>query len=141
LWKIHPAFNWNSSQHLTYLFYGELPKNYAKKKQEYSEYFVHGTKKKKTTKKFKTLEEYIQVFENTEPFRKLSTLNIKTTATGFSTDNEMQERIREAIIKRIDALLNLKRKLNLNYIRKLNKKLNIPLEALISEYETEGVRT
>ena len=44
-------------------------------------------------------------------------------------------------ISRVSDVLNLKRKLNLNYIRKLNKKLNIPLEALISEYETEGVKT
>jgi len=40
---------------------------------------------------------------------------------------------------RVSDVLNLKRKLNLNYIRKLNKKLHIPLEALISEYETQEV--
>ena len=42
-------------------------------------------------------------------------------------------------ISRVSDVLNLKRKLNLNYIRKLNKKLHIPLEALISEYETKEV--
>jgi HTH-type transcriptional regulator/antitoxin HigA len=40
---------------------------------------------------------------------------------------------------RVSDVLNLKRKLNLNYIRKLNEKLHIPLEALISEYETQEV--
>ena len=40
---------------------------------------------------------------------------------------------------RVSDVLNLKRKLNLNYIRKLNQKLQIPLEALISEYETKEV--
>ena len=42
-------------------------------------------------------------------------------------------------IARVSDILNLKRKLNLNYIRKLNQKLHIPLEALISEYETKEV--
>ena len=41
-------------------------------------------------------------------------------------------------ISRVSDVLNLKRKLNLNYIRKLNKQLHIPLEALVSEYETQG---
>jgi len=40
---------------------------------------------------------------------------------------------------RVSDVLNLKRKLNLNYIRQLNKKLHIPLEALISEYDTKEV--
>ena len=42
-------------------------------------------------------------------------------------------------ISRVSDVLNLKRKLNLNYIRKLNKQLHIPLEALVSEYETKEV--
>jgi len=42
-------------------------------------------------------------------------------------------------MSRVSDVLNLKRKLNLNYIRKLNKQLHIPLEALISEYETKEV--
>jgi len=44
-------------------------------------------------------------------------------------------------MSRVSDVLNLKRKLNLNYIRKLNKQLHIPLEALVSEYETKEVRT
>ena len=40
-------------------------------------------------------------------------------------------------MSRVSDVLNLKRKLNLNYIRKLNKQLHIPLEALVSEYETK----
>ena len=40
-------------------------------------------------------------------------------------------------IARVSDVLNLKRKLNLNYIRKLNQKLHIPLDALISDYETK----
>jgi HTH-type transcriptional regulator/antitoxin HigA len=42
-------------------------------------------------------------------------------------------------MSRVSDVLNLKRKLNLNYIRKLNKQLHIPLEALVSEYETNEV--
>lgn len=38
---------------------------------------------------------------------------------------------------RVSDVLNLKRKLNLSYIRELNKKLHIPLDALVSEYELE----
>lgn len=33
-------------------------------------------------------------------------------------------------------VLNLKRKLNLNYIRNLHEKLHIPLGALVADYET-----
>jgi len=42
-------------------------------------------------------------------------------------------------ISRVSDVLNLKRKLNLNYIRKLNKILHIPLEALVSEYEIKNM--
>jgi len=37
---------------------------------------------------------------------------------------------------KVSDVLNLKRKLNLNYIRKLHQKLHIPLDALVSDYET-----
>jgi len=40
-------------------------------------------------------------------------------------------------ISRVSDVLNLKRKLNLNYIRKLHQKLQIPLDALIADYETK----
>ena len=36
---------------------------------------------------------------------------------------------------KVSDVLNLKRKLNLNYIRNLHKKLQIPLNALIGDYE------
>ena len=39
-------------------------------------------------------------------------------------------------ISRVSDVLNLKRKLNLNYIRNLHQKLHIPLDALVSDYET-----
>ena len=35
---------------------------------------------------------------------------------------------------KVSDVLNLKRKLNLNYIRSLHQKLNIPLEALVKDY-------
>lgn len=38
---------------------------------------------------------------------------------------------------RVSDVLNRKRKLNLNYIRELNKNLHIPLDVLISDYELE----
>jgi len=37
---------------------------------------------------------------------------------------------------KVSDVLNLKRKLNLNYIRNLHQKLHIPLDALISDYKT-----
>jgi len=37
---------------------------------------------------------------------------------------------------KVSDVLNLKRKLNLNYIRQLHKKLHIPLDALVADYET-----
>ena len=42
-------------------------------------------------------------------------------------------------ISRVSDVLNLKRKLNLNYIRNLHQKLHIPLDVLISDYETKEV--
>ena len=111
LWKIHPAFNWASGQHLAWLFYGQPPKKLQEKKAEYAEYFAQGSKKKKTTKKFKALQEYIEVFRDTRPFNNLASLNIKrTNSSAVSTDVEMRVRIREAIIRRTEALINMKRK-------------------------------
>ena len=40
---------------------------------------------------------------------------------------------------KVSDVLNLKRKLNLNYIRNLHQKLHIPLDALISDYETNNL--
>ncbi len=37
---------------------------------------------------------------------------------------------------KVSDVLSLKRKLNLNYIRKLHKKLHIPLDALVADYDT-----
>ena len=42
---------------------------------------------------------------------------------------------------KVSDVLNLKRKLNLNYIRNLHQKLHIPLDALISDYETNSSLT
>jgi len=39
---------------------------------------------------------------------------------------------------KVSDVLNLKRKLNLNYIRNLHQKLHIPLDALVSDYETNN---
>ena len=39
---------------------------------------------------------------------------------------------------KVSDVLNLKRKLNLNYIRNLHQKLHIPLDALIADYETNN---
>jgi len=39
---------------------------------------------------------------------------------------------------KVSEVLNLKRKLNLGYIRKLHKKLHISLESLVSDYELKG---
>ncbi|UFH58218.1 helix-turn-helix domain-containing protein [Sulfurovum mangrovi] len=39
---------------------------------------------------------------------------------------------------KVSDVLNLKRKLNLNYIRNLHKKLYIPLDALVEDYETQN---
>ncbi len=39
---------------------------------------------------------------------------------------------------KVSDVLNLKRKLNLNYIRNLHKKLHIPLDALIADYEIDN---
>ena len=36
---------------------------------------------------------------------------------------------------KVSDVLNLKRKLNLNYIRNLHQKLHIPLDALVADYE------
>jgi HTH-type transcriptional regulator/antitoxin HigA len=42
---------------------------------------------------------------------------------------------------KVSDVLNLKRKLNLNYIRELHKKLHIPLNALIADYEIKHLAT
>lgn len=40
---------------------------------------------------------------------------------------------------KVSDVLNLKRKLNLNYIRNLHQKLHIPLDALISDYQINNL--
>ena len=110
LWPIHTDFNWSSSQNISYLFYGSLPGGYAKHKQEYSAYFQEGTKKKKNTKKFATLETYIKIYRDTKPFRKLTGLNIKMTDGGKeASDDEMRIRMLEACVLRSNALDKMKR--------------------------------
>lgn len=110
LWAIHPAFNWDSPQHMRWLLYGEAPSALSQREAEYAEYFLADCKKKKTTKKFKTLEDYIGVFRDTVPFRTLGGLSVKRTKTGSSVDDEMRKRIQEAIIKRTEKLINMIRK-------------------------------
>lgn len=39
---------------------------------------------------------------------------------------------------KVSDVLNLKRKLNLNYIRNLHQKLQIPLDTLVKDYETKN---
>lgn len=39
---------------------------------------------------------------------------------------------------KVSEVLSMKRKLNLNYIRKLHEKLNISLEALTADYQLKG---
>ncbi|CAA6803742.1 MAG: Transcriptional regulator [uncultured Sulfurovum sp.] len=39
---------------------------------------------------------------------------------------------------KVSDVLNLKRKLNLNYIRNLHQKLHIPLDALVGDYEIQN---
>lgn len=39
---------------------------------------------------------------------------------------------------KVSDVLNLKRKLNLSYIRNLHQKLHIPLDALVGDYETQN---
>lgn len=39
---------------------------------------------------------------------------------------------------KVSDVLNLKRKLNLNYIRNLHQKLDIPLDALVGDYDTKN---
>lgn len=39
---------------------------------------------------------------------------------------------------KVSDVLNLKRKLNLNYIRNLHQKLHIPLDALVEDYDTKN---
>lgn len=42
---------------------------------------------------------------------------------------------------KVSDVLNLKRKLNLNYIRNLHQKLHIPLDALVGDYDTNNGAT
>ena len=111
LWKIHSAFNWSSGVHMSYLLYGNYPDKYTERTEEYAGYFQEGSKKKKNTKKFKTLQEYVEVFRDTEPFRKLGSLTIKQTdGDKDSTDEEMRIKILEAIVRRLGALKIMKRR-------------------------------
>ena len=104
-WSIHPLFNFDSRDQMSYLFYGQHPKSFEKKRQEFLEYDLPTCKKKKTTKKYKALLEYVEIYQQTEPFPKFPTLAVKVTKGGATaTDDEMRVRIKETIVKRLAFL-------------------------------------
>jgi DNA polymerase I-like protein with 3'-5' exonuclease and polymerase domains len=138
LWPIHKAFNWNAGQHVAWLFYGKKPKTYSEKEVGYANYFVPGCKLKRNTKKFQALEEYIKVFTETKPFRTLVDLSIKMTATGPSTDEEMRVRIREAIIRRTEKLINMTRKTEEHYDEETDIAAMRQIIDNLMEYATNG---
>jgi DNA polymerase I-like protein with 3'-5' exonuclease and polymerase domains/uracil-DNA glycosylase len=108
LWTIHPEFNWSSDHQVAYLFYGELPASHSTKEADYAKYFVEGCKLKRDTKKFALLEEYINIYKDTKPFRKVPKLNVKRGKKGSSVDDEMRLRLKTSSINRMIEIDGLK---------------------------------
>lgn len=97
------GFNIESSYHLQMLVYGEKPKLYERWVEEWLEYRKPECKKRKDTKKYKELEEKVQVFAYIKPLV-LPKLEVRRTTSGYALDDEAFLQLQRAAIRRLEAL-------------------------------------
>jgi uracil-DNA glycosylase len=79
------GFSLQSPHHLSYWFYGELPRSMEKWLEEYRSYDVEGCKKKKNTKKYAELKSKVELYDKIVPLAR-SKSKTKRNKTGYAKD-------------------------------------------------------
>jgi len=104
------GFNINSADHMRKLLYDINPASHEKRKQELKLYYVPGTKKQRTTKKYHELEQAVNAIESVEPLQ-LPRMNISKTASGQAAiDKQQLMNIAIACNNRLNEIAAMKRK-------------------------------
>jgi DNA polymerase len=85
LGNLPEGFNLQSPHHLSYWFYGELPRSMEKWLEEYNSYDIEGGKKKKNTKKYSELKSKVELYDRVKPLAR-SKSRTKRNKTGFAKD-------------------------------------------------------
>ena len=85
LGNLPDGFSLQSPHHLSYWFYGELPRSMEKWLEEYQSYDIEGCKKKKNTKKYSELKAKVELYDLIEPLAK-SKSKTKRNKTGYAKD-------------------------------------------------------
>ena len=80
-------FNFQSPHHLSYWFYGELPRSLEAWKKEIASYDEEGSRKKKASAKYRELVERIALYVQVTPLAR-SKSKTKRTKTGFAKDEK-----------------------------------------------------
>jgi hypothetical protein len=85
LGNLPEGFNLQSPHHLSYWFYGELPRSMEKWLEEYNSYDIEGGKKKKNTKKYSELKSKVELYDRVKPLAR-SKSRTKRNKTGYAKD-------------------------------------------------------
>jgi DNA polymerase len=80
-------FNFQSPHHLSYWFYGELPRSIDKWKKEIASYDEEGSRKKKASLKYQDLLSKVALYIQVTPLVR-SKSKTKRTKTGFAKDEK-----------------------------------------------------
>ena len=88
LGKLPDEFSLQSPHHLSYWFYGELPRSMEKWLEEYHSYDVEGCKKKKNTKKYLELKSKVELYDKIVPLVR-SKSAVKRNKTGYAKDEKV----------------------------------------------------
>jgi DNA polymerase len=101
-------FNLQSPHHLSYWFYGELPRSYDVWKRELASYEEEGSKKKKTTKKYAELREKLSFYGRVKPLAR-SKSQTKRNKTGYAKDEKALLLSRLAATTEIELISKFRR--------------------------------
>jgi uracil-DNA glycosylase len=81
------GFSLQSPHHLSYWFYGELPRSLEKWKKEIASYDEEGSRKKKASAKYEDLQARVGLYVKVKPLCR-SKSKTKRTKTGYSKDEK-----------------------------------------------------
>jgi uracil-DNA glycosylase family 4 len=87
LGNLPDEFNLQSPHHLSYWFYGELPRSLPAWKEEIASYDEKGSRKKKTSQKYSGLLQRVALYTQVRPLAR-SKSKTKRTNTGFAKDEK-----------------------------------------------------
>lgn len=123
------GFNWSSGPHLRALFYGEKPESLQEKLDDIASYDEPGTRKKKATKRYRELVEYVDAFTAVPLVKPKVFIPSKTDTGQSSTDELALMRLGIAVSNRVGEIKALKKKNASVELRGLTQTLDV-----ISQY-------